>query len=52
MPQEAHLGAQGPKMLKLLKRGELVTLQNAGFDATEAFAGEISRHASRFFLTT
>jgi pimeloyl-ACP methyl ester carboxylesterase len=52
VPQEAHLGAQGPKVLKLLKRGELVTLQNAGFDATEAFAGDISRHASRFFLTT
>ena len=52
VPQEAHLGAQGPKMLKLLKRGELVTLQDAGFDATEAFAGDISRHASRFFLTT
>ena len=52
VPQEAHLGVQGPKVLKLLKRGELVTLQNAGFDATEAFAGDISRHASRFFLTT
>ena len=49
VPQEAHLGAQGPKMLKLLKNAELVTLQNAGFDATEAFAGDISRHASRFF---
>ena len=36
-------------MLKLLKNAELVTLQNAGFDATEAFAGDISRHASRFF---
>ena len=50
VPQEAHLGAQGPKMMKLLKHGELVTLQNAGFDATEAFASDISRHASRFFL--
>ena len=39
-------------MMKLLKRGELVTLQNAGFDATEAFASEIARHASRFFLQT
>jgi hypothetical protein len=52
VPQEAHLGVQGPKVLKLLKRGELVTLQNAGFDATEAFAGDIARHASRFLLTT
>lgn len=50
VPQEAHLGAQGPKMMKLLKKGELVTLQNAGFDATEAFASEIAQHASRFFL--
>lgn len=52
VPQEAHLGAQGPKMMKLLKRGELVTLQNAGFDATEAFASDIARHARRFLLQT
>ena len=35
VPEETHLGAQGPKMLKLLKRGELVTLKGAGFDATD-----------------
>jgi pimeloyl-ACP methyl ester carboxylesterase len=50
MPEEAHLGAQGPKMIRLLKRGELVTLKNAGFDATETRAAEIARAASRFLL--
>ena len=50
MPDEAHLGAQGPKMVKLLKQGELVTLKNAGFDATEARATDIARGASRFLL--
>ncbi len=50
MPDEAHHGAQGPKMLKLLKRGELVTLDNAGFDATEAFAAEIAKAGGRFLL--
>jgi len=48
MPDEAHLGAQGPLMLKLLKNGELLTLQNAGFDATTAFAREIAQAAGRF----
>lgn len=50
MPDEDHLGAQGPKMVKLLRRGELVTLKNAGFDATEAFAAEIARASARFLL--
>ena len=50
MADEAHLGAQGPEMLKLLKRGELVTLDNAGFDATEAFAAEIAKAGGRFLL--
>jgi pimeloyl-ACP methyl ester carboxylesterase len=50
MPDEAHLGAQGPKMVKLLKQGELVTLKGAGFDATEARAADIARAASRFLL--
>ena len=50
VPEETHLGAQGPKMLKLLKHGELVSLDNAGFDATEAFAGEIARAGRRFLL--
>ncbi len=50
MPDEAHLGVQGPKVVRLLKRGELVTLKNAGFDATEAHAAEIARVASRFLL--
>jgi pimeloyl-ACP methyl ester carboxylesterase len=49
-PEEAHLGVQGPKVVRLLERGELVTLKNAGFDATEAHAAEIARAASRFLL--
>ena len=48
VPEETHLGAQGPKMLKLLKRGELVSLDNAGFDATQAFATDIAKVCSRF----
>jgi len=50
VPEETHLGAQGPKMLKLLRRGELVTLKDAGFDATDARAADIARAASRFLL--
>ena len=50
VPEETHLGAQGPRMVKLLKRGELVTLDNAGFDATEAFAAEIAKAGARFLL--
>jgi len=50
VPEETHLGAQGPKMLKLLRRGELVTLKGAGFDATDARAADIARAASRFLL--
>jgi len=52
VPEETHLGAQGPKMLKLLKRGELVTLKGAGFDATDARATDIAAAASRFLLKT
>ena len=50
VPEETHLGAQGPRMLRLLKRGELVTLKGAGFDATDARAADIARAASRFLL--
>jgi len=50
VPEEAHLGAQGPKMIKLLKRGELVTLKGAGFDATDVRAADIARATSRFLL--
>ncbi|MGH8764383.1 MAG: alpha/beta fold hydrolase, partial [Burkholderiales bacterium] len=50
MPEEAHLGAQGPKMVRLLKRAELVTLKNAGFDATESHAAQIAAAARRFLL--
>jgi pimeloyl-ACP methyl ester carboxylesterase len=50
VPEETHLGAQGPKMMKLLRRGELVTLKGAGFDATDARAADIARAASRFLL--
>jgi pimeloyl-ACP methyl ester carboxylesterase len=49
-PEEVHLGVQGPKLLKLLKQGELVTLRGAGFDATETHAADIARAASRFLL--
>lgn len=50
VPEEVHLGAQGPKLLKLLKRAELVTLRGASFDATETHAAHIARAASRFLL--
>ena len=50
VPQETHLGEQGPKMIKLLKRGELLTLKGAGFDATEAFAAELAKATTRFLL--
>ena len=50
VPQETHLGEQGPKMVKLLKRGELLTLNGAGFDATEAFAVELAKATTRFLL--
>lgn len=50
VPEEAHLGAQGPKMVKLLKQGELVTLTGASFDATETHAADIARAVSRFLL--
>jgi pimeloyl-ACP methyl ester carboxylesterase len=50
VPEETHLGAQGPKMIGLLKRGELVTLKGAGFDATDARAADIASAASRFLL--
>ena len=51
VPEEAHLGAQGPKIIKLLRHGELVTLKGAGFDATDARAADIARAASRFLLS-
>jgi pimeloyl-ACP methyl ester carboxylesterase len=50
MPEEAHLGPQGAKVVKLLKRAELVTLKGAGFDATETHAAQIARASSRFLL--
>jgi pimeloyl-ACP methyl ester carboxylesterase len=50
VPEETHLGVQGPELVKLLKRGALVTLKGAGFDATEARAADIAKAASRFLL--
>lgn len=47
-PEEAHLGVQGPKMARLLKKGALVTLKDARFDATEARAKDVARAAGRF----
>lgn len=49
-PAEAHLGAQGPRLVKYLKRGTLVTLQDVGFEATETHALPIAKIASRFLL--
>ena len=50
VPEEAHLGAQGPAIVKLLRRGELVTMKGAGFDATEACAADIAKAATKFLL--
>jgi pimeloyl-ACP methyl ester carboxylesterase len=50
VPEEAHLGVQGPALMRLLMRGELVTLKGAGFDATETRAADIAKAASRFLL--
>lgn len=48
-PEEVHLGPQGAKVMKLLRHGEvLVTLKNAGFDATEAHAPAMARAIGRF----
>jgi pimeloyl-ACP methyl ester carboxylesterase len=49
VPQEFHLGEQGPKLVKLLRNGQLMTLAGAGFDATEAFAAQLATAATRFF---
>jgi pimeloyl-ACP methyl ester carboxylesterase len=48
-PGEAHLGVQGPGVVKLLKQGTLATL-NAGFNATEDNAGEIAKIVTPFLL--
>jgi len=48
VPEEAHLGAQGPAMLELLDQGELLTLEHAGFDATESHADRIARSSAAF----
>ena len=50
VPEEAHLGTQGPTLMKLLKHGALVTLKGARFDATETHAAVIARAATRFLL--
>ena len=50
VPEEEHLGVQGPALVKLLRRGELVTLKGAGFDATETRAADIAKAASGFLL--
>ena len=46
MPSGDHVG----KMVKLLKRGELVTLKDARFDGTEARAADIAKVVSKFLL--
>ncbi|MGE0311843.1 MAG: alpha/beta fold hydrolase [Lautropia sp.] len=48
VPDEAHLGAQGPKMLALLRQGQLATLEGAGFDATDARAADIAKLSAAF----
>lgn len=50
VPTEAHLGAQGPAVVKLLKRGALATLSGVGFQATETHASEIAKIVSTFLL--
>jgi pimeloyl-ACP methyl ester carboxylesterase len=50
MPDEVHLGEQGPKVVQLMRQAELVSIRNAGFDATETHARDIARAASRFLL--
>jgi pimeloyl-ACP methyl ester carboxylesterase len=52
VPEEAHLSEQGPLMLKLLKRGQLLTLQHASFDATESHARDIAGACSKFLSDT
>jgi pimeloyl-ACP methyl ester carboxylesterase len=49
-PEEAHLGIQGPKLVRLLKRPKLLTLRGAGFDATETYAEQIAKAVSEFLL--
>jgi pimeloyl-ACP methyl ester carboxylesterase len=48
VPEEAHLGVQGPSVLELLQQGKLFTLPGAGFDATEEYADDIARETTAF----
>jgi hypothetical protein len=32
---EAHLGRQGPRLVELMKQGQVVTIENAGRDLVE-----------------
>ena len=49
VPEELHLGRQGEKMVALMRSAELLSLDHAGFDATEAHAATIARACRRFF---
>ena len=48
VPEELHLGRQGEKMVALMRSAELLSIDGAGFDATEAFAAQIARATTRF----
>jgi len=49
VPEELHLGRQGEKMVALMRSAELLSIDHAGFDATEAHAATIARACRRFF---
>ena len=49
-PGEAHLGVQGPGVVKLLKRGTLVTMKDASFNVTEDRAADLAKIVTPFLL--
>jgi hypothetical protein len=52
VPEEAHLGEQGEAMKALLRQGELLKIEGAGFDATETHADRIARATTAFLRRT
>lgn len=49
VPEELHLGRQGDKMVSIMPNASLLSINGAGFDATEAFAKPIASACSKFF---
>jgi pimeloyl-ACP methyl ester carboxylesterase len=49
VPEELHLGRQGEKMVSIMRSAKLLSIDNAGFDATDAHAGKIARACATFF---